>query len=246
MAPKRIYRRRRVAKRQPAMKAIAKRVVKTALSRQVERKYKTFLFQDKQVMSTVLHWFNPLYSVTKGDDPDQRVGDKLTNVRLDLAMSYWHEGLPYGETVNSEWLGSRLRVIVFRTRQRITPSPDATGYSNSLPAIGAVKGLFLNEYQGSFAPINKFDYHVVYDRTLSSKKDFYTSYPSFGAPAQLRVSIPLAKEFRYSSLEPVSGQTVWGTGSNYYVAVVASGIGSDDVDKMGRLQSMARLSWTDA
>lgn len=250
--PKMVYRRkgamkRRRTRRPRTVKAIAKRVVKNVLSKQVERKYKTFLMGDKQVMGTVLHWFNPLYKLTKGDNPDQRVGDKLSNVRLDLALSYWHEGLPYGESANLAWLGSRLRVIVFKTRQRIPESPDATGYSNSLPVIGEFKGLFLNDFQGSFAPINKHDYTVVYDKTMSSYKPFFTSYASFGVPAQMRVSIPLCKEFRFSSLgkDDLAG-TAWSTQSNYYVAVVSSAVSADDVDKIGRLQSMARLSWTDA
>jgi len=240
------FKRRR--RRPRTVKAIAKRVVKRALSQKVERKNKLMLLPDKQVMSTVLHWFNPLYKIEKGTKSFQRVGDKLTNLRLDLAMSYWHEGLPYGESANAEWLGSRLRVLVIKTRQRIAPDSlsVANEWSNSLPAIGAFKSLFLNDYQGSFAPINKYDYTVVYDKTLSSSKPFYTSYPSFGIPAQMRVSIPLAKEFRYSSMgEDEANSTAWSTQSNYYVAVVSSGVGSDDVDKMGRLQTVARLSWTD-
>ncbi|AXH75569.1 MAG: capsid protein [Cressdnaviricota sp.] len=244
---KRRYRRRgNVAKRHPTMKAVAKRVVKTALSRQVERKSRIIQLADKQIKGTVVHWLNPLYYIPKGDQSYERLGDKLTNPRLELSLSYFHEGLPYGTTTDSSWLGSKLRVVVFKTRQQLTPD-DADGWTDSIPGIGAVKNLFLNDYQGSFSHLNRHDYTIMYDRTVSSMKPFYTSYPSFGPPGQLRTVISLGKEFRYTGMgaNDIAG-TAWGTHSNIYLAVVASGVNSSDVDKMGRLQCTYRISWTDA
>lgn len=238
---KKVYRRRRktLARRHPVMKAVAKSVVKRAMSKHIERKERLILMGDKVIRPTVLHWFNPIASIPSGEEASERVGDVINNVRLNLGLSYWHEGNPYG-SVEPSWHGSKLRIIVFKTRQQLVATPDSGGWSDSLPAIGLIKGLFLNDFQGAFSEINRHDYTVLYDKTVSSVKQFFTNYASFGVPGQMRFSIPLAKQFRFSSLSQ------FGTQSNIYVAVVTSAINSDDVDSMGRLQMSGKITWQDA
>lgn len=242
--PQRTYRRRRrnVARRHPLMKAVAKTVVKRALSRTVERKNSLQLFADEQLKSTIAYFYNPMKFIVKGEQPTQRVGDKLSNVSMDLALSYWHEGIPYGSATDSEWAGSTLRVLVVKTPLRVSTGSTLV-WNQSLPGAAVMKNLFHNEFQGSFSPVNRYDYQVLFDRTVSSHKNYYTSYPSFGTPGQLRVRIPLAKQFRYTS---IGTEGEFSTQHNIYVIVTVSGVGSDDTDKMGRLQFSTNVSWTDA
>lgn len=100
-------------------------------------------------------------------------------------------------------------------------------------------GLFINAYQSSSSPIDTHNYTVLYDKLLPA-----SSTPNgggnFGIPVVHRFSKTLAKQFRYTE------GTSFGKFSNIYVIVTASGVTGGNNDTIGRLQTAATISWSDA
>lgn len=228
---------RRVAKRQPGMKAIAKRVVKNALSRQVERKRLDILPLDLSMGTTTFYQINPMQAIVEGVEDFKRIGDKISNVRLTMGLMYYHVGTaPLGAQL---WQGSKLRVLIVKSRRQLTPPANVADWKSEDPISGQLPGLFINAYQSTSSPIDTHNYTVLYDRTLAP-----SSTPNgggnFGIPVVHRFTKTLAKSFRYTE------GTAFGKFSNIYVVVTASGVTGGNNDTIGRLQTAARLSWTDA
>lgn len=237
---KMVVRRRRTYKPK-SMKAIAKRVVKTTLSRRIERKRLPVLLEDLSMGATAYYYINPISHIVEGTDESQRVGDKLSNVRLQLGIQYYHVGTaPLGAQL---WQGSQLRVIVFKTRQQNTTTPGAWTQKTANDATG-FPSLFANQFQGTSAPVNTHEFTVLYDRTIKSSTP--NGGGNFGIPVTHRMSIPLAKSWRYTPVAPLTSGPYYGKFNNIYVLVVAQGVTGSINDTVGRLQAAGYLTWSDA
>lgn len=223
-------------KRQPkTIKAIAKRVVKNQLARAVERKRLTINMDDLALGATTYYVLNPLQHVAMGTEEFQRVGDKMTNVRLQLGFQYYHVGTaPLGAQL---WQGSVLRVLVFKSRRQVSTTTPAWTSKNPSDSSGFPK-LFSGINQGTSQPVNTHDYTVLYDRTMKSSTP--NGGGTFGIPSVMRISVPLAKSWRYADGD------VYGKFNNIYVLVVAQGITGGNADTIGRLQCGGFLTWTDS
>ena len=231
------FKRRRLARRHPVMRAVAKQVVKTALSRVVERKKFNILPEDLSMGATTYYQINPMQAVVEGVEEFRRIGDKISNVRLQMGLMYYHVGTaPLGAQL---WQGSKLRVLIVKSRRQLIPPTTVTNWKEEFPSGGQLPGLFLNAYQCSSSPVDTHNYTVLYDKTLAP-----SSTPNgggnFGIPVVHRFSKTLAKSFRF-----VEG-TSFGKFSNIYVVVCASGVTGGNADTVGRLQCASAISWNDA
>lgn len=224
-------------KRQPkTIKAIAKRVVKTQMARSVERKRMPVLMNDLSLGATTYYIMNPLQHISLGTAENQRIGDKLSNVRLQLGFQYYHVGTaPLGAQL---WQGSVLRILVFKSRRQVATASaswtsktpvDASGFPNLFPGIN----------QGTSQPVNTHEVTVLYDRTMKSSTP--NGGGNFGIPSVMRITVPLAKSWRY--LDTDSG---YGKFNNIYVLVVAQGVTGSGNDTIGNLQCSGYLTWTDS
>ena len=231
------FKRRRLARKHPVMRAVAKQVVKTALRSTVERKRFNILPLDLSMGATTYYQINPMQAIVEGVEDYRRIGDKISNVRLQMGLMYYHVGTaPLGAQL---WQGSKLRVLIVKSRRQLTPGGTVTDWKNEDPISGQLPGLFLNAFQSTSSPVDTHNYTVLYDKTLAP-----SSTPNgggnFGIPVVHRFSKTLAKSFRY-----VEG-TSFGKFSNIYVIVTASGVTGGNNDTIGRLQTAAGISWTDA
>ena len=231
------FKRRRLARRHPVMRAVAKQVVKTALSKTMERKRFNILPLDLSMGTTTFYQLNPMQAIVEGIEEYRRIGDKISNVKLTMGLMYYHVGTaPLGAQL---WQGSKLRVLIVKSRRQLTPAVSVTNWKDEDPVSGQLPGLFLNQYQGSSSPVDTHNYTVLYDKLLAP-----SSTPNgggnFGIPVVHRFSKTLAKSFRF-----VEG-TSFGKFSNIYVVIVASGVTGGNNDTIGRLQTAASISWNDA
>lgn len=218
-----------------SVKAVAKRVVNTTLARRIERKRFTLSFADLAMGATTFYFVNPIQHIPQGVDDNQRIGDKMTNVRLQLGLEYYHVGTaPLGAQL---WQGSVLRVIVFKSRRQVPTVVNAWTSKNPTDVSGFPL-LFAEPFHGSMSPINTHDYTVLRDVAIKSSTP--DGGGTFGVPRTIRMSIPLAKEWRY-----LDGD-VYGKFNNIYVLVVASAVNGSNTDTVGQLQASGYLSWADA
>lgn len=234
-----VYKRRMVRRRRPVrragMKAIAKRVVKSAMARKIERKRLKIGIGDTDLGHTTMYYISPLQHIVKGTDEGNRIGEKISNVRLNLGLEYYHNGVDFTGTYKFQ--GSKLRVLVVKSNRQLTTSVGA--WTDTVPGVGStLPDLFAENYHGSFSPVNTHDYTILYDRTVSSHKTDSTN--NEGVPGILRMSVPLAKQWRYLD------NSIYGKFNNIYVVCTVSNIGGISSDYAGTVQASGYISWTDA
>ena len=231
------FKRRRLARKHPVMRAVAKQVVKTALRSTIERKRFNILPLDLSMGATTYYHINPMQAIVEGIEDFRRIGDKISNVTLNMGLMYYHVGTaPLGAQL---WQGSKLRVLIVKSRRQLTPATSVTNWKDEDPISGQLPGLFINAFQSSSSPIDTHNYTVLYDKLLSP-----SSTPNgggnFGIPVVHRFSKVLAKSFRFTE------GTQFGKFSNIYVIVSASGVTGGNADTIGRLQTASTISWSDA
>lgn len=215
------------------VKKIATQVAKTVVHRMAENKRLILDYQDLALGTTTLYYINPIQHVAKGTNEDQRVGDVMTNVRLQLSMSYFHVGSNFIGT--KMWDGSNLRVLVVKSHKRNTTLGNQ--WTATPPTGGNFNGLFSNNFHGSFAPVNLHDYTLLADQTLSSHTN--TTNINNGVPSTLRWNIPLCKRWQYLDND------VYGKYNNIYVIITASNVDGTTTDTIGRVQCSGYLTWED-
>lgn len=231
------FKRRRLARKHPVMRAVAKQVVKTALRSTIERKRFNILPLDLSMGAVTYYQINPMQAIVEGVEDFRRIGDKISNVTLNMGLMYYHVGTaPLGAQL---WQGSKLRVLIVKSRRQVSPAGTVTDWKSEDPVTGQLPGLFINAFQSSSSPVDTHNYTVLYDKLLPA-----SSTPNgggnFGIPVVHRFSKTLAKSFRYT------GGTAFGKFSNIYVIVSASGVTGGNNDTIGRLQTAATISWSDA
>lgn len=214
-------------------KKIAAQVAKTVVHRMAENKRLTLDYQDLALGTTSLYYINPLQHVAKGTNEDQRVGDVMTNVRLQLAISYFHTGTSFAGT--KLWDGSKLRILVIKSHKRNTTLGNQ--WTATPPTGGNFNGLFSNNFHGSFAPVNLHDFTLLADKTLSSHTN--TTNLNYGVPSTMRFNIPLCKRWQYLDND------VYGKFNNIYVIITASNIDGSTTDTIGKIQCSGYLTWED-
>lgn len=74
------------------MRAVAKQVVKTALRSTVERKRFNILPIDLSMGTTTYYQLNPMQAIVEGVEDYRRIGDKISNITLNMGLMYYHVG----------------------------------------------------------------------------------------------------------------------------------------------------------
>lgn len=231
-------RRRNVATRHPLMKAVAKRVVKTALSRQIERKRLTFSFADLSLGGHTYYYRNILSSIVQGQTESTRIGDKVNDLRLNMSLTWAFTGRTSTGTLITT--GAPLRVMLIKTRKQLSTVGNAY-QSYPASAAGDFPQLLANPFHLVSAPVNTHDYTVLYDKLVYSSLGMSESPYPRGNTVVHRFSVPLAKQFRFSDTDPFFGKY-----SNIYLVIGTSYLGSDPSHYAGNVQSSGFLTWHDA
>lgn len=224
---------RTYTRKKTTVKAVAKQVAKSVIHRIAENKRFTLGYEDLDVRGLTKYYINPIQHVAKGTNENNRVGDVMTNVRLQLSMSYFHNGV--NNLGVKLWQGSALRVLVIKSHKR---NPTLVGQWSSTPVTaGVFDNLFASDFGGSYSPVNLQDYTLLADQTLHSTTP--DGALNNGVPAQLRWNIPLCKRWSYLDND------VYGKFNNIYVIVTVSGVQTSSTDYMGKLQCNGYLTWED-
>lgn len=236
-ARRRNRRRGNIAKRHPVMKAVAKRVVKTALSRQIERKRLAFSFTDLSLGALTFYYRNLLSPIVQGLTETNRIGDKINDVRLNMSLTWSFSG----RTGTGTWLttGAPLRVMVIKSRKQLNTAGNA--YALTPSSVPDFPQIMANTYHIINSPINTHDYTVLYDKLVYSHIPATESPYPRGNTVVHRFSLPLAKQFRFSDTDPLYGKY-----SNIYLLIGTSYQGASVSDYAGYVQSSGYLSWHDA
>lgn len=219
------------------MKAVAKRVVKVALSRQVERKRLPFTFTDLSASGLTFYYRNLLAPIVQGTAETTRLGDKINNVRLNMSLTWAFTGR--GSTGTLMTTGAPLRVMVIKSRKQLPTAGNA--YASTPSSSPAFPMIMADTYHVINSPINTHDYTVLYDKLVYSHLPATESPYPRGNTVVHRFSLQLAKEFRFSDSDPLYGKL-----SNLYLIIGTSYQGATTSDYAGYVQSSGYLSWNDA
>ena len=236
-ARRRNRRRGNVAKRHPVMKAVAKRVVKTALSRQIERKRLAFTFTDLSLGGLTFYYRNLLAPIVQGSTETNRIGDKINDVRLNMSLTWAFSGRESTGTLKTT--GAPLRVMVIKSRKQLQTA--GAGYLSTPSSAPDFPQIMANTYHIINSPINTHDYMVLYDKLVYSQIPSSESPYPRGNTVVHRFSLPLAKQFRFSDTDPLFGKY-----SNIYLVIGTSYQSAAISDYAGYVQSSGYLSWHDA
>lgn len=226
----RVTKRKYTRKARPAAKKTIKKIVKQTLNRNLETKILQWGLIDTGLNYITQYYTDPLQFITTGSNNGQRIGNKISNVYMRLALTYTHTDL-------SKYQGSRLRVIVFRTDQKY---PNVGGGAwNSSPGLTAFEYLFSAQTAISTAIVNKLDYTILKDFTIASHRN----YGSISGVPSTRVLNCKIGEANYEA-DLVSG-VAYQKFRNIYVFVGVSNIGTVNTDPAGVLSADGFLYFKD-
>lgn len=156
--PRRVFRRR--GGRKNTSKAMITKIVNSIMTRRLEHKYIDYDVDYFQLDSagTVQ---DLIPSITQGSGVHQRVGDRISNLRLRLSFnSYFNQNIALANPQHT------FRVIVFQWNEDSALSAPGVSSVIEIPSSGA----------GHYSPIDsplqwtathQKDMHVVYDRKFS-------------------------------------------------------------------------------
>lgn len=186
-----------------------------------ERKRVFIGMNDLQVKFINGYFMNPMSWSVIGTGPNQRIGDKISDVYLNLGFQYVHNSA-------ATWEGSCLRIVIFKSQVAVgslTSSWNSAGSSN-------FPDLFNDYNQISSTPTLRDNYVILYDKVIRSTRQLTGS--SNGQPAVHRFNKKLCTTAQFETYN-IAG-TVYLKGFNYFVMVGASAVGSVNTDNVGQLQ----------
>lgn len=223
------------------VKAIAKQVVKRQLASVIERKRITFQGTDQGLVNSKIYAMAPVSWIQPGTAENQRIGDKISDLRLRIRAMYYHQGLNPSTTPQGYWFGSKCRILVIKSNE-----VWSTGTSGNLTdATSTFSKVFIHPGVTSFSLVNTHDYQVLYDRTITST-DPYIPSPNggtavYGKPALASVNVNLGKRYQY--LDAAGNAAKY---KNIYVLVTCSLPAGGTNGFCGTVQLSGEVTYHDA
>jgi len=212
-------------------KSTVKKIVKSTINRQIETKTLQFGCNDTTINYVTQYYTDPAQYIVAGSSQGQRIGNKLTNVYMRLALTYTHTDLALFQ-------GSCLRVLVIKTDQKY---PNVGGGAwNTSAGLTAFEWLFSAQTDMSAAITNKYDYTILKDMTIKSHRNYSTIS---GVPNHRVLNLKLGN-LNYEA-DQVSG-VAYQKFRNTYILVGVSNIGTSSANAAGILSANGFLYFKDA
>lgn len=189
-----------------AVATIAKRVVKANL----ERKNIQIGIADTPIDNFKIMCLNPLTPITAGTGLENRIGERIQNVKLRFKLFYSHGG--YNTQTRVRLVGdSMLRVLVIRTKRELTLTNntwvDITSVVGKSDTAAARDDALIYQpnypypYNSVIADIRKDNnYEVLYDKTVHSSAGMLNNYdvnPVNG--------LTYENSYLWGSIKPITG-----------------------------------------
>lgn len=236
------FRRRRVAARHPLMRAVAKQVVKSALSRTIERKRVILRFADiAPVLAQSIYYINLSQMIAQGVTEEQRTGSSVNNPYLQLGLAWVSKA--YRAPNVAMWQSATLKVIVFASDINLstpkTAFPQAWG-------TGTVSTTFPQLLADDFqlqSPANRHDYTILFNKNYISNK-YTDNYIAGGVETRAQINVSLGKHWQWE--EQATGGINYLKGKSIYLAVYSDHVLDLANDRMGDLQVGGYLHFKDA
>lgn len=205
---------------------------KRMINRQIETKHVHIDHADKAMNYLTWYYFRPLQAIVPGTGQNQRIGDTITNVYMDLGLDFYYSG---SVAVDS----AVLRVMIIGTDKEISVAPGA--WAQTPTVAGNFDSVTANGFHVSFTPNDKNDYNIIYDRSFVVKQ---TGSNLGTVPHRcIRVRKKLCQRAVYK--EELIGGISYNKIKNYYVLVGASGIGTTTASVLGNMQTSGFIFFKD-
>lgn len=207
-----------------------KKIVKQTLGRQIERKTLQIGRDDTNMKYITQYFWDPMQSIVAGSGQGQRIGNKITDVYLNLSLTYTH-------TDNALYQGSGVRVLLLKTDQKYANFPTGWAANNTLTAF---EWLFSSQYDMTGAVTNKYDYTILKDMVIRSHRNIA------GASG-----VPTTRHLRYKigtaiyEADLISG-VAYQKFRNIYVFCGISNAATANTDPAGNLVCNGFISFKDA
>lgn len=258
MPRRKAYKRRYKPKGKTARiaKVVAKKVVNTALAKNIETK-KDILNYARLTLTGVSGQFyiaNPLYDVPVGTDDFARLGSKVQHAKLHLRGTYYHRGYSSvpGTTTS---MGSHFRIMVVRAPQHSRNNTRGT-FDTDLGVLDTQwlpADVFYNadgtNFHMAYPNLNKVK--ILYDHTIyEHHPDNWSSADNYtlSGGRMFKHTIPLG-----TLLYKTSSNPSYFEGQQVYILVFVSGrygdgnnISNATNDRIGYLDLQHCLTWKDA
>lgn len=232
---------KRTIKKHPIMKAVAKQVVRRALSRTIETKRVNFQINDvAPVLAQTFYYINLSQMIVQGTGEAQRTGVQVSNPYLQLGLSWVAKA--YRAPNVAQWQSATLKVIVFASDINLT-TPYAFPMTFAAGTVGTTfPNLLSNDYQLE-APPNRHDYTILYNKNFISHK-YTDNYIAGGVERRAHINVPLGKHWIWEDTA-IAGVNYL-KGKSIYLAVYSDHILDAANDRMGDCQIGGYLHFKDA
>lgn len=237
---RRRFRRRRFGGRRRGRSSL-KKLIRRVVAGKEETKVKNLLgvVAEENMSGTTMYVLNPTYQVTRGTQPDERVGRKITNVRARLSFEYYHIGLQGGLT--RIWGSSTIRLLVLKSKAIKTAGVASTDWQQNPASLTRADVFFEPAYNGSSA-VDRNRWTVVMDRswTAHTVTDISGNFQS--QVVRKSISIPIGSKCTYRDALTTNSFL---TGAETYVVMTAHAPGGGALDIIGLIQPDLQLRWKD-
>lgn len=193
----------------PEKKQVVK-IAKSVVKANLERKHIQVGLPDTPHDNFKIFCINPLASLVAGTGTNQRVGQRIQNVKLRFKMFYTHGG--YNNSTRVRLIGdSMLRVLVIRTKRELTTNnsvwADITGVVGKTDTVGGRDDTILYQpdypypYNSVIADIRRDNnYEVLYDKTVQSSAGMMNNYDVNGENG-----LSYENSYLWGNVKPITG-----------------------------------------
>lgn len=226
--------RRRVVRRNPktayVAKTVARQVVAKALNAKLETHCRDITLSRIVMDPAGTYALNPLYYIPLATTEADRIGDRISNVKLHLRGTYFHVGVNNGAGGYIA-TSTKLRVMVIRTS--VAKWRQASETQWSLISAGTPAGAMTNDdiWKGGadtgnmhllFPNMNKVN--VLFDKVYNSEHIDTPSSVSasyvLGHGTSVNISVPLGKYIQFETNTTGS----YTKNHQYYIVLSSSGL----------------------
>lgn len=219
------------------MEEVAKKVVKSQLSRRVEHKKYRMSLNDIATIAGAAYWVNLAQLITVGTGQSQRIGSKITNARLHVNIVFYPTG--FDAFAVDTWQTTNFTCAVIKCNNQV--GVGSTFWTTTLLSGGVFPAL-LDTDEMPTSRSNRHDYTWVKRKSIVSRAK---SYPiTLATKAGPATSINLSAKL--GSLQYEDASSSWIKGDQYYLICWAHAIGAIGPDHMGRIQVAGTLTFDDA
>lgn len=217
------------------------RVAKRVIMQNMEKKRLPLLINDVIMGASQVYSYNPTSHVNQGVGSGSRIGLKIQNLRMEIAIRYYH----MGENLLTANIAEQSQVRILVLKSNNVKVAAGVGNAWAVDATGLTAAdIFINTSNGDlpFCQVDRNKWKVKLDRTYSSFRRYDTASQFTHSVMRRRIKIPMPKRATYltDANDNVLKQ------SETYIVAVAGFITAGGTESVGILQTKGLLYFTDA